>query len=468
MYDNLVRFNPFDHKTIIPDLAHKWEISQDGLVYTFHLRDGVKFHDGATLTADDVVATFQRIIFPPPGFISERKGLFDAVKEVKALDPLTVQFVLKEPRGFMLHAVGAGWNIIVRKKTLEDNKFDLKRVRDFPGTGPFRFVEWKVGESLKVERFKDYWNPDLPYLDGVHVFQLRVGPDTGAALLAKNIDYAYGMDPETVKRAATTQGLKASISPLANYQALWPNLKRKPYDDPKVRRAIHLVIDRPGMAKIAEDLRPFDLGGWVPAADPLGQVAREKTSKLPGWREDKTEDIKEAQRLMREAGYPDGFKAEILVRDTAWFIRWGPIIQDALKRQLKIDTTLRQVAFSVWYEEAQKGNFDLTVSGTAATLEHAADYWSLIFQTGGSQNWMGYSNPKFDAIASQITREANPQKLQDLLVQGSDILEQDLPIFNIAHVRVPYGWWDYVKGHREDVKIGIYNTNRLDTFWLDK
>jgi ABC-type transport system substrate-binding protein len=468
MYDNLVRFNPFDYKTIIPDLAHKWEISKDGLTYTFFLRDGVKFHDGALLTSEDVKATFDRIIFPPPGFISERKGLFSAVAEVKALDPLTVQFVLKEPRGFMPQAIGAGWNIIVRKKTLEDNNFDLKRVRNFPGTGPFKFVDWKVGESLKVERFKDYWNPELPYLDGIHVFQLRVGPDTGAALQAKNIDYAYGMDPETAKRAATTPGLRASVAPLANYQALWPNLKRKPFDDIRVRRAIHLVLDRPAMLDIVTDLRPFDAGGWVPAADPLGLTARERTSKLPGWRVDKAEDIKEAQRLMAEAGYAGGFKAEMLVRDVAWFIRWAPVIQDTLKRQLKIDVTIRQTAFAVWYEEAQKGNFDLTISGTASTLEHAADYWSLIFQTGASQNWVGYSNPKFDTISSQITREADPQKLQELLVQGSDILEQDLPVFNIGHVRVPYGWWDYVKGHRDDVRIGIYNVNRFDTVWLDK
>ncbi len=468
MYDNLVRFNPFDYKTIIPDLAYKWEISKDGLIYTFYLREGVKFHDGAVLTSDDVVATFQRIIFPPPGFISERKGLFEAVKEVKALDPLTVQFVLKEPRGFMLQAIGAGWNIIVRKKTLEDNNFDLRRVRDFPGTGPFRFVDWKVGEVLKVERNKDYWNPDLPYLDGVHVFNLKVGPDTGAALLAKRLDFACCIDAATVKLAETTPGLKALYAPLANYQALWPNLKRKPLDDVRVRRAIHLVLDRPGMVKSVEDLRYFDAGAWVPAADPLAQAAREKTSKLAGWRADKTEDIKEAQRLMVEAGYANGFKVELLVRDVAWFVRWGPVIQDTLKRQLKIEVNLRQVQFAVWYEEAQKGNYDLTVSGTAATLEHAADYWSLIFKTGASQNWMGYSNPKFDAIVSQITREPDANKLQDLIAQGSDILEQDVPVFNIAHVRTPYGWWDYVKGHREDLRIGIYNVLRFDTFWLDK
>jgi peptide/nickel transport system substrate-binding protein len=126
-------------KTVIPDLAYQWEVSSDGLTYTFHLRDGVTFHDGAPLTAEDVKASFDHIIFPPAGILSPRKSVFDAVKEVTVVDPLTVQFVLSAPRGFFLEAIASGWNVIYRKKTLEDNHFDLKRLKIAPGTGPFIF-----------------------------------------------------------------------------------------------------------------------------------------------------------------------------------------------------------------------------------------------------------------------------------------------------------------------------------------
>ena len=140
MYDTLLRYNPLDGgKTVIPDLAYKWEVSSDGLTYTFHLRDGVTFHDGTALTADDVKTSFDHIIFPPPGILSPRKGVFDAVQAVKVVDPLTVQFSLSAPRSFFLEAIASGWNVIYRKQMLEDNHFDLRKLKVAPGTGPFIF-----------------------------------------------------------------------------------------------------------------------------------------------------------------------------------------------------------------------------------------------------------------------------------------------------------------------------------------
>ena len=117
---------------VIPDLPDAWEVSDDGLVYTFHLRDGVMFHDGAELTSEDVKATLHRIIFPPVGMISQRQSVFLADEEVQTAGPLTVEFVLAEPRGFMPAAIANGWNVIERKRTLDDNNLDLKRVK--PGT----------------------------------------------------------------------------------------------------------------------------------------------------------------------------------------------------------------------------------------------------------------------------------------------------------------------------------------------
>src|SRR6195256_3057275 len=124
MFDNLVRRDPRDSgKTIIPDLAHSWDIAKDTKTYTFQLRKDVQFHDGAELTAEDVKATFDRIVKPPQGISIPRSVLFRAVSEVKAPDKSTVQFVLSEPRptSFMMSAIASGWNIILRKKTLEDN-----------------------------------------------------------------------------------------------------------------------------------------------------------------------------------------------------------------------------------------------------------------------------------------------------------------------------------------------------------
>src|SRR3989454_8575511 len=136
MYDLLVQVDPVHWDKVIPDLAKSWTISEDGLTYTFYLREGVKFHDGSPLTAEDVVASFNHILFPPPGVLSPRQGLFDAVKEVVATGPLTVEFRLTEPRGFLLRGLAAGVNVIMRKQTLEENNYDLRRGPGDPGTGP--------------------------------------------------------------------------------------------------------------------------------------------------------------------------------------------------------------------------------------------------------------------------------------------------------------------------------------------
>src|SRR5262249_28960976 len=145
MYDLLVQVDPVHWDKVIPDLAKSWTISEDGVTYTFSLREGVKFHDGAPLTAEDVVASFNHIIFPPAGVLSPRRGLFDAVKEVVATGPLTVEFRLTEPRGYLLRALAAGFNVIVRKQTLEENNYDLRRLPVYPGTGPFRHKSLEPG-----------------------------------------------------------------------------------------------------------------------------------------------------------------------------------------------------------------------------------------------------------------------------------------------------------------------------------
>src|SRR2546425_4396954 len=136
MYDTLIRRSPKDGQTIIPDLAQRWEITPDGKKYTFYLRKGVKFHDGADFTADDVKATFDRIVHPPKGIVIPRTPLFATVGDIVVVDPHKIEFRLTEPRpkAFMLGAFASGWNIIVRKKTLDDNQGNLRQVIDRKST----------------------------------------------------------------------------------------------------------------------------------------------------------------------------------------------------------------------------------------------------------------------------------------------------------------------------------------------
>src|SRR3984957_3955627 len=263
MFDNLIRRDPRDSgKTIVPDLAHSWEISKDRKTYTFHLRKNVMFHDGAELTSDDVKATFDRIVRPPEGISIPRSILFRAVSEVNAPDKYTVEFKLSEPRppSFIMAAIASGWNVIVRKKTLVDNNYNLRKVPSYPGTGPFKTVRRVQNEIWVVEKNKDYWNKGLPYLDGIEFYNLvPFSSELGSSILAGRVDYARVTDPVTFEKARATKGMKVSSFNQSVIHATYTNTRRKPFDDPRVRRALHLALDRPTLIDAIKDVAPMQI-----------------------------------------------------------------------------------------------------------------------------------------------------------------------------------------------------------------
>ncbi|MGE5513536.1 MAG: ABC transporter substrate-binding protein [Bacteroidota bacterium] len=149
---------------IVGDLAKSWEVAKDGLTYTFKLHDNVKFHDGAPMTSEDVKASYERIINPPPGVVSLRQAQYQDIKEIETPDATTVVFKMKYPNASMLTHFASPWNCIYRAEKLkQDPKFPEKTII---GTGAFEFVEYKKGESWTAKRFNDYFIKDRPYLDG--------------------------------------------------------------------------------------------------------------------------------------------------------------------------------------------------------------------------------------------------------------------------------------------------------------
>jgi peptide/nickel transport system substrate-binding protein len=470
MYDLLVQVDPVHWDKVIPDLAKSWQISEDGLTYTFSLREGVKFHDGAPLTAEDVVASFNHIIFPPPGVLSPRQGLFDAVKDVVATGPLTVEFRLTEPRGYLLRGLAAGFNVILRKQTLEEHQYDLRRVPVYPGTGPFRHKSLEPGVVRRLERNPDYWNPALPYLDGIDIYHLDVGPKTGAACLAHTIDFCFAIDPMSEQKAKKIRGLHTARTYPHAPHGLWFNLRKKPFDDVRVRRAMNLVLDKAAIVDATQEIIPQVRAGWLLPTDPFFQAYWAKVQEQPGWRSPTAEDLAEARRLMQEAGYENGIKGlDFLVRDITLYLGWVPIVQDMLKRELKIETTIRVAASGVWWEEAQRGNFDISIYGYGATIPHVADYWNAGFKTGGGYNFYGYANPAFDALVAATARESDPVKLTALIDQGIAILDRDMPAIVWANPVNPIAWWDNVKGHGTATKgIHFWEGMRDEIWWLAK
>jgi peptide/nickel transport system substrate-binding protein len=471
MYDNLIRRDPRDGQTIIPDLAHDWEISPDGQTYTFYLRQGVKFHDGADFTAEDVHATFARIIWPPKGVSIPRTPLFAAVSEIKILDRHTIAFQLGEPRpsSFMLGAFASGWNIIVRKKTLEEHDYNLRNVVDFPGTGPFKHVRRVDKEVWVTEKNSHYWNKGLPYLDRLEIYHLPpFSPELGQALLAGKVDYARLLDPVSAKKVKDTAGMTATDFYQSVIQAVWANNDKKPFNDPRVRRAMHLVFDRPVLVDVVKEVAPMLVGGFIYPFSEWATPA-EAMSKRLGYQHDPKASIQEARRLLAEAGYPQGIKnVDFLVREIATFKLWAVALQAMLKETLNIETKLRTVQASVWFDEAQAGNFDIAISAIVSTLMDPSDYFNAWYGKDGPQNYSRWSNNEFQALVKQIDSELDHVTRKARVQQAEMIMEQDPPLLPISWEKINDGWYTYVKGVNPHHIFGIYDVVRWDTAWLDR
>ena len=472
MFDNLIRRDPRDGgQTIIPDLAHSWDINKEGTSYVFSLRQGVLFHDGAELTSEDVKATFDRIRKPPTGVNMPRGPLFAAVSDVIARDKYTVEFKLAEPRpvNFIMSGIASGWNFVVRKKTLEDNNYNLRRVVTYPGTGPYRSQRRIENEVWTFEKNKDYWNKGVPYLDGVEIYHmLPFSPEMASSFLSNRLDYIRVTDPATLRRAKSTAGMSGTDYYQSVIQATWPNTKRKPYDDPRVRRALHLAFDKHVLIDVVKDLAPMMVGGFI---YPFSEFAtpKDELAKRLGYQIDPTAAVKEARALLTAAGYPNGIKnVDMLVRDLPSFRLWAQAIQALLAQTLNVQVNIRMAVESIWFDDAKSGNFDIALGVIISTLLDPSDYFNAWYKTDGPQNHSFWSNPKFDALLGQIDREVDATKRKALIREAEMIMESDPPLLPICWEKINDGWYNYVKGLYPQNYFGLYDVNRFDTVWLDK
>lgn len=470
MYDTLIRRSPKDGQTIIPDLAQRWEISPDGKKYTFYLRKGVKFHDGAELTAEDVKATYERIVRPPKGVVIPRTPLFSTVGDIVVLDPQRIEFRLSEarPKAYMLGAFASGWNIIVRKKTLEDNQGNLRQVMNYPGTGPFKHVSRQDKEVWIQERNPNYWNKGLPLLDRLEIYHLPpFSPELGSAFLSGKIDYARLLDPVSWRRAKEMPGVTAAAFNQSVIQAFWTNMqKNKALADARVRRAIHLAMDRHALVDVVKDTAPMQVGGFVYPFHEMSTPRAELEKRL-GYQKDVKPAVQEARRLMKEAGYAGGLRnLDFVVRDLATFKLWAVAIQAMLKEHLNIETNLRVVQTSVWFEEAQAGNFDLAISAIVSTLMDPSDIFSAWYGKDGPQNYSRWTNPAFHDLASQVDRELDDAKRKTLVRRAEDLLESDPPLIPVAYEQIYDAWYNRVHGQNPSTYFGIYDVVRWDNVWL--
>ena len=225
-------------------------------------------------------------------------------------------------------------------------------------------------------------------------------------------------------------------------------------------------MDRPTLVEVVKDTAPMQVGGFVYPFHETSTPRAELEKKL-GYQKDIKPAVQEARRLMKEAGYAGGLRGlDFVVRDIASFKLWSVAIQAMLKEHLNIESNLRVVQTSVWFDEAKAGNFDLAISAIVSSLMDPSDIFSAWYGKDGPQNYSRWTNPAFHDLASQIERELDDSKRKTMVRKAEDILEQDPPLIPVAYEQIYDAWYNRVHGQNPSTYFGIYDVVRWDNVWL--
>jgi len=478
MYNKLVRkIGVSTELPITGDLAHSWEIAPDAKTYTFFLRDGVKFHDGSDFSAEDVKASYDRIIFPEGELVSGRKTNFGAVTSVNVLDPLTVEFELDAARGpgWMLTAMAHGWNVIISKETVAATGGDLKEVDNHPGTGPFKYVS-RNDERWVQERFEDYWDPSKPNVDRIeHIWLVAWTPELSAALLSGVVDWGMWLDPKlgNAIRDGEKEGLNGVRWTLPNVGGMVFNQTRAPYDDKRVRKAISIVIDQAAINEATKDLRVSELGDWFLFGTPYAMTPAQLAAE-PGLRTPTDADIEMAQALLADAGFPngDGFPEVTLVtRETPDQKVTNAAIQAMLKQHLNIDAVIELTDVSVHGEKLRTQEYDFSTNAgyTVGLTDPAAYIVAGLGMCGDrpcDQNMGQWEHDGFNDLIVKLTDEGEQGARIAIVNEMRAILLDEWPIMPMGPAPQFWGWSENLLGMVPGDFSGHYDLHTWDDVWF--
>jgi peptide/nickel transport system substrate-binding protein len=345
VFEGLVRFDAAGE--IVPALATEWQVSDDGLEWTFTLRPGVRFHDGSEFTVDDVIAKFERAMDPDSGHTNP--AYYQAIEAVEsAQDGAAVTFRLERPSRSLLYNLARPDSIIYPAGSHE-----TQRTRPV-GTGPFRFAQYVEGSEVRLERFEDYHQEGLPYLDEV-VFRIISDANARfAALQAGDIHFMAQLAPEQYQLADANPDLKASVGAATAEITVAMNNAREPFDDLRVRQAITHAIDKDGIVQGVM----FGLG------TPIGTHMTPAEAYYVDLTDTYPYDPERARALLAEAGYADGFTIDFELPEPYTIERRsGEVVAQQL-REVGITVNLSVVEWGTWIERIFLGaDYDMTIIG---------------------------------------------------------------------------------------------------------
>jgi peptide/nickel transport system substrate-binding protein len=410
-YSSLLRFDTTNYPNIVGDVAESWTVSDDGLTYAFTLRPGVKFHDGSTLTANDVRVTFDRIRHPPTGVVSTRAQLFKDVTTIDTPDDRHITFHLSQPNAAMLSYMAMPWNCIYSAAKLASDPAYPTRV--VMGTGPYVFKEYVAGSVWRGERFPDYFIKGRPYLDGFAAYSLA-GPAVANALSAGQVAVDFrGLNPPDFERVRAARG-DAIRSFRVDQSAMLMvtfNTTRPPFDDWRVRRALSLAIDRwAGSEALQKIVYYSQVGGYLRFGTPFARTEAELT-KLPGFSHDIEASRKEARRLLAEAGQSN---LKLTFLNNGSYVPIGVFLVDQW-RQIGVQVIHDPADIQRLLAARSAGNYDVLLDSNDNIDEPSLQFAQYYSFDKNPNNYSRAIDRHFDELYDQQGRTLDVQKRRQLV-----------------------------------------------------
>ncbi len=466
-YSTLVRFNLKKFPEIEGDLASSWTIAPDLMTYTFKLHPNVKFHDGTTLTSNDVKATYDRMRNPPKGVVSPRRATFGDIGTIETPDAQTIIFKMKAVNASMIEHFASPWNCIYSAKDLAADPTSPRT--KINGTGPYTFVEHVKGSHVIGKRNANYFKKGLPYLDGYRgVFTLQAAAMLNAVQGGQLLGEFRGISPAERDRLVAAMGDKIRIQ-----EQSWTlnllvafNTTKKPFDDVRVRRALLMSIDRwGGSAGLSKISLLRSVGGLIRPGSPLA-TPPEDLAKLPGYSKNMAAARAEARKLLKEAGVPN-LKFVLHNRTIAQPYTPAGIFLVDQWRQIGVTAEHKQYETSPYLAGLNSGNYEVAIDFSNLFMDDStlalAKYLS---HDRSPQNLSRAVDRELDKLYDAHVRETNLEKRKAM------VRAFERRVFEQAYQQ-PILWWHrIVPTHKVlmgwDMSPSHNLGAQLETVWLNQ
>lgn len=411
VFEGLTRFT--GDGAIVPGLAESWEISDDGLTYTFTLRSGVTFHDGTAMDAEDVKFSLDRILAEDSA--NAQKALYAAISSVEVVDPQTVRLTLSEPNGNMLFNLAWGDAVIVATESIEN-------IKQTPiGTGPFKFDLWNQGDRIEMSRYDGYWG-DAPALDKA-TFKFISDPTAAfAAVMAEDVDVFSGFPaPENLPQFEADPRFQVLVGSTEGETILSTNNKQAPFDDVRVRQALAHAIDRQAIID----------GAMFGYGTPIGTHFAPHNPAYVDLKDGSAFDPDKARALLAEAGLPDGFETTLHLPPPSYARRGGEIIAAQLA-EVGIKAEIINVEWAQWLETVFRGkNFGLTIVSHTEPMD--------IGIYANPDYYFQYDNAAFQELIATLNSTTDPEARAALMGDAQRIIAEEAVngyLFQLAQLSV--------------------------------